>query len=55
MQDYILIANAVVMTFLFVVWSRSNWTDTAIKLVLLVLSVGNLLMVLEMFGYIVKV
>ena len=47
--------NTVMFLLLFLLWKRSDWINTFIKLSFCVLFIMNLLVSLELSGYIIKV
>jgi len=55
MIQFLSVMNTLVFAFLFVIWQRKTWLDLTIKAVMFICLIVNLLHVLQLSGYIVKI
>jgi len=55
MEKYSIIFNCIILVYLFGLWSSKGWKNKLFKIILLVDLICNIIVVLNNFGFIVKI
>lgn len=53
-MEYLAAGNVIVLGLLGIIWNTSTWSNVAIKILLIVFAVANLMAFLTLIGYVVK-